>query len=241
MIEKKIHYIWFGGKKPEKIKKCINSWKKYLRGYEIIEWNERNLDIEKLKKENKFFKLCYEKKIYGVMTDYLRTKILYEQGGIYLDADIEILKPIDELLKNVFFLGKEDEKNICYAVIGSIPKHNFLKNMLSFYEEEVWKTPYYISTNIIGYILSKKYTSEKLDKEGIKIYSKEYFYPYHWSEEFNEKLIKENTYCIHRWDGSWSNNPNRLYLEYKHLNPFLRFFKIKIKLLKFYLKGKYIR
>lgn len=63
MIEKKIHYIWFGDEKPEKVKRCIESWNKNLKEYKIIEWNESNLDIEELKKENKFFKLCYEKKL----------------------------------------------------------------------------------------------------------------------------------------------------------------------------------
>ena len=166
------------------------------------------------------------------MTDYLRTKILYNEGGIYLDADIEVLKPFDELLNNELFLGKEDEKNICYAVIGCTKNHKFIKHMLNFYEREVWTTPYFISTNIIEYIFKTYYTKEKILEEGIKLYEKEYFYPYHWSENFTEECIKSETLCIHRWDGSWANNPNRVYLKYKHLNPILKFFKQNIKLFK---------
>ena len=45
MIEKKIHYVWFGNKKPEKVLNCINSWKKILPEYEIIEWNEKSFDV----------------------------------------------------------------------------------------------------------------------------------------------------------------------------------------------------
>lgn len=232
MIEKKIHYIWFGDEKPEKVKRCIESWNKNLKEYKIIEWNESNLDIEELKKENKFFKLCYEKKLWGVMTDYIRTKILYNEGGIYLDADVEVLKPFDELLDSDLFLGKEDEENICYAVIGCTKNHKFLKHMLDFYKDEVWKTPYFISTNIIEYVFKKYYTEERIREEKIKLYEKEYFYPYHWSEKFTNECIKPETLCIHRWEGSWTKNPNRVYLEYKHLNPILRFFKQNKKLLK---------
>ena len=46
-IPKKIHYVWVGGnEKPKDIKKCINSWKEHLKGYEVIEWNESNFDME---------------------------------------------------------------------------------------------------------------------------------------------------------------------------------------------------
>ena len=51
MIDKKIHYIWFGNKqKPKKILKCIESWKKNLPDYEIIEWNEETFNIEEERK-----------------------------------------------------------------------------------------------------------------------------------------------------------------------------------------------
>lgn len=237
MIEKKIHYIWFGGEKPEKIKKCIESWYKYLPDYEIIEWNEKNIDIESEKKKNKFFKLCYEKKIWGVITDYLRTNILYKYGGIYLDADVEIIKPITPLLNCNFFLGYESESDICYAVIGSVPKHNFLEKMKKFYETEVWESNLYISTSIIEMIMKKYYFSnEKLEEEKIKIYSKEYFYPYHWSEKFSPECIKENTYAIHRWDGSWSINPNIYHLKYKHYPIPIKQIKYICKLINYYIK-----
>lgn len=235
MIEKKIHYIWLGGEKPEKIKKCIESWHRHLSGYEIIEWNEKNIDIEKEKK-NRFFKLCYEKKLWGVLTDYLRTKILYENGGIYLDADVEVIKSFDDLLENDFFLGRESETDICYAVIGSTPRHSFLEKMKKIYNEDIWKIDKFVSTDIIEFIMKKYYRNKKiLEKEKIKIYPIEHFYPYHWTEKYNEECITKNTFAIHRWEGSWALNPNVAYLQYKHLNPIKRFFKIrkKIKKIKF--------
>lgn len=233
MIEKKIHYIWFGGEKPEKVRKCIESWYKYLPDYEIIEWNEKNIDIEEEKKKNKFFKLCYEKKLWGVITDYLRTNILYEHGGIYLDADVEVLKSFTPLLDVDFFLGRESETDICYAVIGSIPKHGFLEKMKQIYDKDIWKMNQFVSTSIIEKIIRKYYyTKTLLGKEKMKIYPIEYFYPYHWSEKFTEECITQNTYAVHRWDGSWIINPNIAYLQYKHLNPILRFFKIRRKIRK---------
>jgi mannosyltransferase OCH1-like enzyme len=239
MIEKKLHYIWLGGEKTEKVKKCIESWHKYLFDYEIIEWNETNINIEEEKKKNKFFKLCYEKKLWGLLTDYLRTKILYENGGIYLDADVEVIKSFNDLLENDFFLGRESETDICYAVIGSIPRHRFLEKMKKIYDEEIWKINKFISTDIIEFIMKKYYRNIKILKsEKIKIYPAEYFYPYYWTDRYTEECIKKNTYAIHRWEGSWMLNPNIAYLQYKHLNPIKRFFKIRKKIRKIKLENE---
>lgn len=86
----------------------------------------------------------------------------------------------------------------------------------------------YISTEIIEMILKRDYQiRERPIEEKMKIYSREYFYPYDWNEEYNKKCIKENTYAIHRWEGSWVNNPNIVYLQYKHLKSIRKFFKIR--------------
>ena len=45
-MRRTINYCWFGGKpKSELILKCIESWKKFLPDYEIVEWNETNFDV----------------------------------------------------------------------------------------------------------------------------------------------------------------------------------------------------
>lgn len=76
MLPKKIHYCWFGGKeKPEGVKKYIASWKRYCLDYEIKEWNESNFDIH----ENDY---CQE---------------AYEEGGFYMDTDVEVVKSLDPL------------------------------------------------------------------------------------------------------------------------------------------------
>ena len=140
MIEKKIHYIWFGNEKNQKVKSCIESWKKYLPEYQIIEWSERNIDIDSLKKENKFFKECYDRKLWAYVADYLRVKILYEEGGIYLDTDIEIIKDISPLLENDLFLGFENKNEINMAIVGTVVNHKIFKRMLEFYSNEIWKS-----------------------------------------------------------------------------------------------------
>ena len=94
MIPKKIHYCWFGGNPmPEKDKKCIESWKRYCPDYEIIRWDESNYDVSK----NRYMKEAYEEKKWGFVPDYARLDIIYNEGGIYLDTDVELVKNLDDL------------------------------------------------------------------------------------------------------------------------------------------------
>ena len=93
MIPKKLHYIWFGKKeKPEFVQFCINSWKKTLPNFEIIEWNEDNFDFA----QNTFAREAYEQKKWAFVSDYARAKILHQEGGFYVDTDMEIRLPLDE-------------------------------------------------------------------------------------------------------------------------------------------------
>ena len=105
MIPKKIHYCWFGGnEKPKSVKKCIDSWKKFCPDYEIIEWNESNFNIY----ENGYTKLCCENKRWAFLSDYARLKVIYDNGGIYFDTDVEVVKSFDDLLDCDAFFGFEN-------------------------------------------------------------------------------------------------------------------------------------
>ena len=104
MIPKVIHYCWFGGApKSKSVLRCIDSWKKYCPDYEIIEWNESNIDIEM----NLYTKQAYEEKAWGFVPDYLRLWIVYTHGGIYLDTDVQVIRSFDGLLDNKAFGGFE--------------------------------------------------------------------------------------------------------------------------------------
>ena len=101
MIPKVIHYCWFGNNPlPFEVKKCIDSWKKICPDYEIKRWDETNFDVY----QNDFIKSAYGSKAWAFVSDYARLKIVYDEGGIYLDTDVELKKSLDELRKNEGFL-----------------------------------------------------------------------------------------------------------------------------------------
>lgn len=110
MIPKIIHYCWFGrNPKTRLAKKCIRSWKKYCPDYEIIEWNEDNYD---LRAAPVYVQQAYEAKKWAFVTDYIRLQVVYEYGGIYMDVDVELEKPLDSVLEHRAYFGFENGTTI---------------------------------------------------------------------------------------------------------------------------------
>lgn len=110
MIPKIIHYCWFGhSPKPTLAKKCIKSWKKYCPHYEIIEWNDSNFDISSCPL---YVRQAYDAQKWAFVTDYIRLKVVYDHGGIYMDTDVELKKNLDSLLIYQGYFGFEDGVHI---------------------------------------------------------------------------------------------------------------------------------
>ena len=208
MKNKVIHYCWFGPKPiPKLAKKCIASWEKYMPDYEIKLWSEKNVDLE----ECAFIKEAYENKKWAFVADYVRTKVLYEQGGIYMDTDMELTKSLEPLMTEDFIIGVEDSGYIAAGLIVVKNKKNkYVKRMLDFYQSKSFneiEDLFEISipkvlTNIFKDDVDLKDTTKiiKLDKE-LAIYPREYFYPLSYDRKNN--IFTENTYSIHYYDASW--------------------------------------
>lgn len=213
-MEKYIHYCWFGGKPlPKLAKKCIKSWKKFLPDFEIIEWNESNVNLE----ECPFIKEAYENKKWAFVADYARTVAIYKMGGIYFDTDMLLKKPIDFLLNEETFLGIEDSFMVNAAVWGSSkPKSYFSKRMLNFYKSQEHFDLNNMFKMSIPRIMTRLLNEEGLDhtskeiqhlKHNITIYPREYFYPL--SFDFRNNVFTENTCMIHYFDASWFSKKER--------------------------------
>jgi len=214
-IPKIIHYVWVGdpNKKSQQFYDCLASWKKYCPDYEIKEWNENNFDIS----ESLYASQAYEKKKFGFVPDYIRAKVLYEYGGIYLDTDVEITKSFDDLLDNDFLISFENEVHVETAVLASCKGHPFAKMMSDFYlkypfiyKEKIDTTP---STPIWTYFLKNHYglklknSLQKLnsltdeDSPTVTVLPTEYFCPINYTtKEMNKS---ENTYAIHYFGATW--------------------------------------
>ena len=109
MIPKIIHYCWFGGNElPENMRRCMESWKKYCPDYEIRRWDESNYDFNRISYSSE----AYQVQKWGFVTDAIRLDVVYRYGGIYLDTDVELLKPLDDLLEHSAFFGFEGGRQV---------------------------------------------------------------------------------------------------------------------------------
>lgn len=204
-IPKKIHYVWLGEKDfGPKEKYCVSTWSKLLPDYEIIRWdNDAVKDFD-----NVYFKQAMEVKQYAFASDYVRLKALEEHGGIYLDTDEEILKPLDCFLEHDYFMGCQscgEARGLNPALIGAIPHHPIIKDLLELYD-----TLRFIkedgSFNLIpnpGYfakVLTEKYNIPTiyLKKGRIEFHPNCFLYDYFY---FGKK--NKTSYATHHYAGSW--------------------------------------
>lgn len=227
MIPKVVHYIWLGGKpKPPLVNICILSWCEKLPDYKIIEWNESNLDLDDIASKNRFFAECRKRRMWAYMADYLRLKILYEYGGIYMDTDMQVIKSLTPLLNNETFIGQENSNGVVSCgIIASQSKNPLLLGVLNFYDEKIWDDSISTIPNIFTKVLD-----DNTDVDYFRIYPPEYFYPYPYQTDFDINCIQENSYTIHWWAGSWIGKLRPyLFLSTKHIHNPLKKILISIK------------
>lgn len=209
MIPKKVHYIWFGNKeKPKHIQECIESFK--LLGYEVYEWNENNYDVNK----STFLKETYKNKIWGFLSDYVRFDVLYNIGGIYIDADVKVLKKIpDELLDTDILMGFQFNCLIGTHFIGAKKGSVFIKHFLDRYHNYKAGENLIISNdvfndfylqNIEGFKLNGKNQILNYKGDKISLYNKNYF--------GCPKLLGKG-YAYHLLDNSWRKDKKHVALK----------------------------
>lgn len=139
MIPKIIHYCWFGRNPKRKLeRKCIESWKKFCPDYQIIEWNEDNYDLESAPM---FVRQAIEAKKWAFATDYIRLKVIFEYGGVYMDTDVELVKPLDSVLDNTVYFGLQYSNSIIMSINSGLgfgtEKHTgFQHELMAIYESE---------------------------------------------------------------------------------------------------------
>lgn len=166
---------------PELALKCIDSWMKYMPEYELVLWNEDNFDINC----NQYVKEAYELKKYAFVTDYVRLYALYYYGGIYMDTDVEVVKPLSGFLNHSAFTGCENENMCVTGIMGAEKGHKWIKDLLSYYDDKSFLLPdgsinNTTNTQIITKITTNKYgwkpkNEHQILKEGLNIYPFEFF------------------------------------------------------------------
>ena len=221
-IPKIIHYCWFGGNPlPELAKKCIASWQKFFPDYEIKEWNEDNFDVY----QAPYIAEAYRLKKYAHVSDYARFWILYHHGGIYFDTDVEVIRPMDDIIARGMYAGFECQEGTPFDCpngnmnpglgMAVPPNHPFSATMLDFYNHHHFvrwngRNSGNITlkvTRFLDYDHKEVLDGGIVKVSDLLIYPIEYFCPLNYYT--GEMNITENTRTIHHYMASWVKKGNR--------------------------------
>lgn len=213
MIPKKIHYCWFGGKPlPSAVKQCIATWEKYCPDFEITQWNESNFDINC----HPFVRRAYEVKAWAFVSDYARLKVVYDNGGIYFDTDVELLKSVESLIYNECYIGVQQYGHQCTTGLGfGASKFNpIVLEMMKQYDGLVYQEENkaklacpYLNAKVftdLGYT----YSTEVQKVPGATIFPPRFFDPLAPGDNL-ENLLCDETISIHHYSASWTSKTTR--------------------------------
>lgn len=212
MIPKTIHYCWFGRNPlPSSARKCIASWKKYLPDYEIKEWNEDNFDVNCIP----YTRDAYAAKKYAFVSDYARFWILYHYGGVYFDTDVEVIRPMNDIIAKGPFMGWEKPGSTgVYSIapglgLAANKEQPLYQEILDGFED----LTFYNEKGEINKYTMIPFITDLLTQKGLKkdgslqviddviLYPSEYLCPL---EYFTGKVtITDNTYAIHWYTMTW--------------------------------------
>ena len=209
-IPKQIHYIWLGDRPLDKVSlKCMKTWEKFLPDYEIVRWG--NKECEDIISVNRYARQAYEARKYAFVSDYLRVYILYHHGGVYMDTDVQIFKPIDRFLSDKAFTCFENKEHIPTALMASEKGNRWMQALLAYYDDRDFinqEGVMDLTTNVIsitnislkmGFVPNGQ---EQIFSDGVHIYTKDYFCPIDTKNRADD-VFTENTYAAHLYNGSW--------------------------------------
>ncbi|MCL2682467.1 MAG: glycosyl transferase [Bacteroidales bacterium] len=215
MIPQKIHFCWISGDPyPPLIQHCIDSWPKYLPDYEFVLWDAKSIQSMTCD----WLRGAVEAKKYGSIADYVRLHALYHEGGIYLDADVEVLKNFDDLLSFKSFIGLEHSGDFEAAVIGAEPHLDWVGHTLKQFQNtpflnergamNLQPLPSALNSILSEYFHCKKNHFLDLKSDQLHVFSEAYFSP----KNLHTGKIKTfpQTYTIHHFDGGWFNRDWKL-------------------------------
>ncbi len=211
MIPKRIHYVWVGGPLPEAQRAYIDTWRETNPDFEFTLWDESNIDFS-----IDILRHAYSKRKWAKVADIARLVAVLRYGGVYLDTDIRLCKPLDPLLHHKCFFGFQDEQRsrdwIANGVIGAEQGHWFISQALSSLlsikslpggiERPTKFGPKLITRLLLAEGL-QAYSPSGVQVKDIFVCPTKYFFPYPYGSEFHNSCITPETYGVHFWERSW--------------------------------------
>jgi hypothetical protein len=189
-IPRIIHSIWIGDRPlSDEHARLGETWRALHPQWEYKLWTER--DVPAVPAADPARNLAER-------ADVLRYEILRRHGGVYVDVDVECLRPLDDLLTGVeVFAAYEVPGRLCNAVMGGVAHHPALNRLCDLVAQTVGRGHYPEATATV--LLTRAFEP----MPDVTLFSAERFYPYLWDQSPADAEITDATYAVHHWAMSW--------------------------------------
>jgi hypothetical protein len=217
VIPKILHYVWVGGPLPDKQKEYIASWRRTNPDFEVICWNEQNIDMS-----SSIIRDAYRRRKWAKVADIARLQAVASMGGIYLDTDFLVYKSLTPMLRHTCFFAFQEASAsadwVCNGVFGAMPNHWFVTQAMEgllamkanrfLPERPTAFGPKHI-TRLLRSAGLDGYSADGVLVKDIFIAPTPVFFPFHYSETFSEDCITEQTLAAHFWEKSWESSVSK--------------------------------
>lgn len=202
LVPRVIHRLWIGGAEPEWTQPFAESW--LHPGWELRRWSDANVGELFPLRNQAIYDAAAEiapDHVGQLRSDVLRYEILHRFGGIWVDADMECLRPLDELLEGIscFAAWEVEGRWVNNAILGSTAGHPFLEGLISGLAASVERNRGRKPNRISG----PQYLTRlwRRGSHGLMVFPQECFYPYGFDEIAEHGLGEDwpGAYAVHHW------------------------------------------
>lgn len=193
MIPKTIATAWFGrGQKCDLFKRCQETWHEMHPHWQFIEITEDNCGCLM---DMPFMQAVHDRKEFVKCTELARLWAVERHGGIYMDLDIEILKPLDPLLEYEHFFVREPGGLVNGAIFGAVSNCPVVQSLIDAFPS---------AGDGVGSPVDfgPAFLTSAMPKDG-NVLPPHVAFPYGYNEP-DPGIYGSETIVVHRWAGSWS-------------------------------------
>ena len=214
MIPKRIHHVWVGSTLPEAQRRCVDTWRETNPGFDLVLWNEDNIDFS-----HPALRAAYEKRLWAKVADIVRLKAVAESGGFYLDTDFRLFRPLDPLLGHACVFGFQTQEAsadwVANGMMAAGPGHWFivraLERLLSmravpFGLDRPTRYGPKLVTRLLVEEGLRRYDSGGVRVKDVFICPTQAFFPWPFGVAFREDFVTAESYGVHLWEKSWEAN-----------------------------------
>lgn len=199
MIPKIFHVFWDGPTQPDYVQASIASWSTIHPGWEVRVWDSANLPL--LRNQDMYDhpeKFSPKSNVWQFRTNLARLELIHDQGGVWVDADLEALRNVEPLIEGCqAFTARESREYVNNGFFGSVPGHAYITELMETARARILRLPNARSNKQCG---PHHYTEVLTRHADVRVLPSEQIYPFRWDELERRDRDYPDAYTKHHWN-----------------------------------------